>query len=219
MSTARKKSAASRKKTTAQKLKQAQRARDIVPIYLFGDLRSEWKRVKSEFDQAKARDVGMLQQSAQTKDLARQLEALETKMREHTIEVEMEALRRVRTPSTPDDAVVWVELVEEHPPRKDKEGRLDPLDSIGVNTATFCDALVRASIVDLDEEQIDALFEVITDGQFDALFEAAWRLNKSKLDIPFSFAASKTLHSDAESKRPNDSASAPDDSEDGPLNM
>ncbi len=207
MSTARKKSAASRKKTTAQKLKQAQRARDIVPIYLFGDLRSEWKRVKSEFDQAKARDVGMLQQSAQTKDLARQLEALETKMREHTIEVEMEALRRVRTPSTPDDAVVWVELVEEHPPRKDKEGRLDPLDSIGVNTATFCDALVRASIVDLDEEQIDALFE------------SAWRLNKAKLDIPFSFAASKTLHSDAESKRPNDSASVPDDSEDGPLNV
>lgn len=218
MSTTRKKTAASRKKTTAQKLKQAQRTRDIVQIYLFGDLRSEWQQVKTAFDQAKSRDVGMLQQSSQTKDLARQLEALETQMRENTIEVEMEALRRVRTPSTPDDAAVWNELVDDHPPRKDKDGRIDPLDSIGVNTATFCDALVRASIINLDDEQIDTLFEVISEGQFDALFESAWRLNKAKLDIPFSFAASKTLHSDAESKRPNDSASAPAGSEDGPPN-
>lgn len=91
----------------------------------------------------------------------------------------------------------------EHPPRKAEDGSgIEPRDQrLGINVDTFWEPLVRASVVDPDitDEQWVALFEVLTDRQFDQLATAAWNLNKDEIDVPFSLAASlMTETSDSE---------------------
>lgn len=201
-------------KTTAQKLKAASRARDTVPICLVGELRAEWKQTEAAFQASKTADAGMMQQSPETKRLAKRLGELEAEMRDHTVKVTVEALRRVRTPSTPKTAVVWRELADEHGPRKGKDGKVLPEDSSGFNADTFPEALIRACMVELDgdpvtvrDERVDELLELCTEGQGDQLFEAAWRLNKSRIDIPFSFAASKAARSGPASRKRSGSGS------------
>lgn len=199
-------------KTLAQKLAAAQRPEDRLMIHLPGPLRAEWNRVKEEFDQVKARSVGsgMLNGDPKEKQLAKQLAELETEMRDNSIEVTVRALRRQRTPATPEGETTWSELMRAHPPRKGADGKPNPEDSMGFSWETFPEALIRASIVDpvMTAAEWDLLlYEVITERQFDDLFQKAWRLNRTEVDVPFSHAASKTLTSGTPSRRRNGSAS------------
>lgn len=201
-------------KTTADKLAAASRARDTVPICLVGELRAEYKQTLAQFEAAQKADAGMMQPSSETKELAQRIVDLEAAMREHTIEVTVEALRRVRTPATPKLASVWREICDQHPPRKGKNGKVVEEDAAGFNAETFPEALIRACIVALDgdpvtvrDERVDELLELCTEGQGDQLFEAVWRLNKSRIDIPFSFAASTTARSGPASRKRSGSGS------------
>lgn len=206
--TARKKTA--KKKTTAEKLAAAKRARDTMTIYLPGPLRAEWKQVKAEYDRLKQASAGMLVEPPEVKRHAARLAEIAEEMRDNAIEITVEARRRTRTPSTPKGESTWDELCKAHPPRKGGDGKPFAEDATGVNMETFPEALIRASLVDLDlnDDELDTLlYEVITDAQWDALFELCWRLNRAPVDVPFSFAASKTLTSGTESKRQNDSVS------------
>lgn len=199
-----------RAKTAAEKLAAASRVRDSMTIYMPGPLQAEWKQLKAEYDRVKAASVDMLNPDPAIKKLAARLTAIEEQMREDAITVTVEARRRVRTPSTPKDELTWQELCDAHPPRKGKDGKVVPEDALGVNLKTFPEALIRASLVDLDldEEQLDTLlYEVITDAQWDGLFQLCWRLNRAPVDVPFSFAVSKTLKHDTESRRQSGSGS------------
>lgn len=199
-------------KTASEKLAGATRAQDSMTIHLPGPLRAEWKTLKEAYDRKKATQTAtqMLNPDAGLKQLAAQLAELEEQMAENGIEVTVQALRRQRTPATPADEVTWRELSDKHPPRKGKDGKPVPEDAPGVNMETFPEPLIRASIIspDLSAEEWDTLlYEYMTDRQFDALFGLCWSLNKGLVDIPFSFAASKTLSSGTGSRRPNASAS------------
>lgn len=199
-----------RAKTAAEKLAAASRVRDSMTIYMPGPLQAEWKQLKAEYDRVKAASVDMLNPDPAIKKLAARLTAIEEQMREDAITVTVEARRRVRTPSTPKDELTWQELCDAHPPRKGKDGKPVAEDSMGVNLKTFPEALIRASLVDLDldEEQLDTLlYEVITDAQWDGLFQLCWRLNRAPVDVPFSFAVSKTLKSGTGSRRQSGSGS------------
>jgi hypothetical protein len=208
-------------KTLDEKLAGAQRVEDRMMVYLPGPLRAEWSRVKEEFDQVKARQLStdMLVPDPEERRLARRLQSLQEQMRDDSIEVTVRALRRQRTPVTPDDETTWKELVEKHPPRKGKDGKLLAEDAgAQVNMETFPEALIRVSIVDpvMTPEQWDTLlYEVVNDRQFDALFDKAWRLNRNDVDIPFSPVASKTLRSGTVSRRQSNSGSPADGSSDG----
>jgi hypothetical protein len=199
------------KKTIGEKLAAAQRAQDNMTIYLPGPARAEWTRVKAEYDRIKAADAGaMLNPNPELKKLAAQLGELEEQMREDSIDLTVQSLRRQRTPATPKDERTWRELCDEHPPRKGKDGKIEPDDSPGVNMQTFPEALIRHSVIepDLTAEHWDQLlYDVMTEAQFDALFALSWRLNKNPVDVPFSFAASKTLNSGTASRRQNGSGS------------
>jgi len=199
-------------RSASEKLAAAQRAQDSMMIHLPGPLRAEWKQVKEEYDRKKASQTAaqMLNPDTGLKRLAAQLADLEERMAENSIEVTVQALRRERTPTTPETELTWRELCDKHPPRKGKDGKPVPEDSPGVNMATFPEPLIRASILgpDLSVEEWDLLLrEYMTDRQYDSLFELCWRLNKGNIDIPFSFAASKTLSSGTGSRRPRSSGS------------
>lgn len=79
-------------------------------------------------------------------------------------------------------------ILEAHPPRKEPAtGRFDPRDYHGYNAATFPAALVRASIAKptMTDERWAKVDRVLTDAQFDKLFNAAAVLNRRDEDIPF----------------------------------
>ncbi|MFB6873765.1 hypothetical protein [Streptomyces sp. NPDC056323] len=77
-------------------------------------------------------------------------------------------------------------LLAEHPSTDPNEG----FDSV-----TFPRALISASCVDpvMTEDDVKALFEVITQGQIKDLFDAAWDVHNSSGLVPFSLAASALL--------------------------
>ncbi|MFL4904816.1 hypothetical protein ACJ6WF_16915 [Streptomyces sp. MMS24-I2-30] len=80
----------------------------------------------------------------------------------------------------------YSDLLAAHPSDKDTEL---------FNSDTFPRALIAASCVDpvMTEDQAAELFEVITQGQIKALFDAAWDVHNSADVVPFSLAASALL--------------------------
>ena len=203
-------------KTVAEKLAAAQRAEDRMLIHLPGPQRAQWLRLTEELEQIVNRSAGMLVPDPQQKTLARKIAALEGDMRDAGIEVTLRALARQRTPATPEDEVTWKELLAEHEPRKGKDGKVIPEDAnVGYNWQTFPEALIRASVIDPvmpTEEWDDLLYRVMTDAQFDRLFEKCWRLNRNLIDTPFSSVASKILTRDTQSRRQSGSGSPSGDS-------
>lgn len=195
------------------------RPEDVVPVCLRGDLLAEWNRLKALYDAGPgADDEAMMHERAAKRKLADQMAKVEQEMRAGTIQVRLRALPRRRKSGMPKEQVVWHELVDAHPPRKGKDGKPDPADAqMGVNRTTFLDALVRPSIVEpeLSDEQWENFNDRLSDGQFERLFWAAWNLNRSDIDVPFSRAVSTMRRLDAELRRRSASASASNDSTDG----
>lgn len=191
----------------------------VVAICLRGHLQAEWDRLKAEYDAGPGdEDQAMLHDRAAKRRVAEQMAEVEAQMRAGTVEFRLRALPRRRTPGMAKDTVVWGELVERHPPRKTADGRVDPRDAqAGVNSPALLEELVRASIVepDLSSEQWEALDAKLSDAQFQQLAWAAWQLNRSEVDVPFSRAASMMRRLDAGSRRRSDSASPSDASTDG----
>lgn len=187
------------------------RPEKIVALCLRGDLRAEWDRLRAQLDTAPADDEpSTMAARASKRRIADQLKQVEDEMRAATVEFRLRALPRKRLPGMRPGQVVWHELVERHPPRTGADGKPDRRDTaIGVNTDSFFDELVRVSIVEpeVDERRWQALLERLTDAQWDELARAAWSLNRSGVDVPFSRAASIIRRLDDESRRQNDSAS------------
>lgn len=192
------------------------RPEKIVPICLRGHLQAEWDQLSAQYQAGPGEDdKALLAERAAKRRVAEEMARVEAEMRAGTVEFRLRALPRRRTPGMPKTQLVWQELVEKHPPRKDSAGKVDQRDAYtGVNNSTLFEELVRVSIVEpeLTEEQWQQLDGKLTDAQFDRLARAAWDLNRVGVDVPFSRAASMMRKLDSESRRRNDSASASDDS-------
>lgn len=90
----------------------------------------------------------------------------------------------------------WSDLTAAHKPRDGKNEL--------VNLETFPAACITASLVKLDGDEVtveavevDALFDVLNEGQIDQLFNAAWEANTGGRSVPFSGLASAILQSTA----------------------
>lgn len=192
------------------------RPEKVVPICLRGHLQAEWDQLKAKYDAGPGEDdQAMMTERAAKRRVADEMARVEAEMRAGTVEFRLRALPRRRTPGMPKATLVWQELVEKHPPRKDAAGKVDQRDAYtGVNMQSLADDLVRASIVEpeLTDEQWGQLDAKLSDGQFQQLFAAAWQLNRTEVDVPFSRAASMMRRLDSGSRRRNDSASPSDDS-------
>ncbi|HEX6873684.1 MAG TPA: hypothetical protein VF163_21505 [Micromonosporaceae bacterium] len=164
----------------------AKLAERSVPLCLQPDLVAELQRL--ERDLADAERVEKASGSlggGETHVLAERIQALREQMAEHTVELVVRALPRLQ----------WRDLLAAHPPR---EGN-DADKALGVNEDTFFDALVRLCTVSpqLDGDDWGRLEQVLSDGQWSALTNAAWAVNARDVDVPFSPRASRILASSA----------------------
>jgi hypothetical protein len=171
-------------------LDEAQFPQREVPICLRGDLVSEIERLDQELaailrDEDAARESGAasLATGGKGREVAEQIEALQAKMQGSTITLVLRALPRAR----------FRALIDEHPPRKDEEGGVLPADLAGINSATFYDALARECLAspELTDAQWRRLLSKLSDRQWQKLADTAWEVNRSEVDVPFSFAASR----------------------------
>jgi hypothetical protein len=171
----------------------AQLPEKSIPLCLRGDLVADFEDLEQQFDEAESarEDQNALDSGSEAAELAGQLEALRTQMKEHTYTFRVRALSRR----------AYRAMVAAHPPRKDVEAdgteKVHEADSLGFNVETFFDDLLHSAIVDpvLDDSTWQLLLDRLTDRQFEELAMAAWLLNRQEVDIPFSRAASKSNRS------------------------
>lgn len=167
-------------------------AETTVPICLNGKLRAQYTRLKARIDE---RAAAAQQEQAQalpgddrlaTKDPDTapdpeqpELDRLVEQMRKYTVEVVLRALPKEE----------WNELFAKHPPRADKQtGKRNPRDMIGVNYDTFFPTLVRETIVspEMTGDRWQKFYAKLSDAQFNKLANAAWDINQTEDDVPFS---------------------------------
>ncbi|MEV2239528.1 hypothetical protein [Micromonospora sp. NPDC049891] len=164
----------------------------VVPLCLNGKLRAEYEQVKARIDErASDTDGGGLDGDDRLASRVPKsepdpeqpvLDALVEKMRAHTVPFKLRALGRQE----------WADLFSQHPPRRDKDGRRDPRDTIGVNSTSFFPSLVRQSIAEpeMTPARWEKLDKRLSDAQFNKLANAAWLLNQVEDDVPFSLSGS-----------------------------
>lgn len=174
------------------KLKQARLPEAVVPIVLRGDLAAEHEQLTRQLDEAKSRGPSSLAGSGAGR-IEDRLREIADEMRESVVEFTLRALPRTKRPN--DRRPSWRELREQYPPRE-KNGEMLREDILAgfVDALQFPEPLVRASVIspELTDDDWDELLPNISDGQFDELVNAAWTLNRGKIDIPFSSAGSGT---------------------------
>lgn len=167
-------------------IRDAQLPETTVEICLHANLQAEFEQLDRQLSAADQTDS----LAGGNREIASRIEQIRQDMKDATVDFRLRALPRPR----------WRALVAEHEPRKDGDDIHREDQFIGVNTETFFDALLRVSVVDpvLDDEDWQLLGENLTDRQFDTLATAAWKLNRTDVDVPFSPAASKILNSEPE---------------------
>lgn len=159
-------------------LASARRPEKVVPICLRGDLLGEFDAAESELQQLEKTVLSApsLAAGGRRRQIAERLDALRQQMLDESVPFRLRGLGRA----------AWTQLMSEHPPRDDAER------AMGMNGGTFFPALVRASVVEpeISSEEWDTLLaDVLTSAQFEALADAAWAVNRSGVDVPFSRAA------------------------------
>jgi hypothetical protein len=119
-------------------------------------------------------------------------EDIRQQMQDSAIQVRMRAIPRP----------LWAQLRDEHPPRFNDDGTMNPLDRMFgyVNSSTFKVPMVQHSIIGLDDEDVKLTDEAMADlivamseGQFTALSNTAFMLNTGSVDIPFSSSVSEKI--------------------------
>jgi hypothetical protein len=158
----------------------------VVPLCMALDLVDEYEALQAQLAEARMRTDDDSLSGGPALGHQRQLDALRERMVAATVGFRLRALARP----------VFVDLKREHPPRRDDDGAPNLADArLGVNADAVWDPLLRLSIVDpvLDEVTFRLLVdERLSYGQYDYLTTQAWNLNVARMDVPFSYAASRT---------------------------
>jgi hypothetical protein len=172
-----------------------------VRLCLRGDLVAEHEAADRALVEAQ-RSPSTSKEDGGIGQLVAEVERLQQEMRDSTYPFRLRALGpRFRL------------LMAAHPPRRGDDDEPDALDvQAGFNRDTFFEALVKVSTVDPEMgvdvekyfEELSAggtpvlpdgdwpeLFEKLTDRQWNDLVDTAWALNRDKVSVPFSLAASR----------------------------
>ncbi|MFB4285705.1 hypothetical protein ACBJ59_61335 [Nonomuraea sp. MTCD27] len=155
---------------------------DQVPICMRGDLQSRFEELSRQLEAARrGPEPDSLDGVPDTVRLAREIEALRGEMQEHVRVFLLRALPRKE----------WSDLAKEHKPRKTDAADLQA----GFNRETFPIAALAACSVKpkMDEKQAGRLVDRVTQGQWQALWNAIAELNGGSGEVPFSYAASAIL--------------------------
>lgn len=171
------------------------RPEKVVQLCLDAALRAEWEALTKRLADEMKRPVqdDRLNQVSGAKDLARQVGEIEDRMAAETVEFTLRGMRR-------ND---WAQKVAAHPPRKG-----DTADAqYQINTATFFDDVLAASIVDVTRagspivfdpaSEWSALADEMTNGQYSEFVDAVLELNRGAVGVPFSRAAASLRSPDS----------------------
>lgn len=167
-----------------------------VSLCLRGSLVAEYERLDAQLRQA-AQTAGSLAGNSPAQQIAAQMETLHAQMQD--------AGRTLRFRALPPR--VFSDLRAKQPLEK-KPNQTDDEHADAFH-AWVC-GIVAASCVDpvMTAEQVDRLSQTLSDGLWRQVTAAAWDVNTSAQDIPFSAAASAlTRLSDERSKQPEPAAS------------
>jgi hypothetical protein len=165
----------------------AQRPRRSIALCLRGDLVSEYEDLDRQREEAEKTDTGdSLASGSGTAVIVARMDALREEMKASTIVVAMEAIPRRE----------FLKLCSLHPVRRDEDGTPNRDDvGLGVNVETIWGPLIRACWADpvVDKPRLTKLLDdKLSDSQFTQLANLAWLVNRGDVDIPFSYAASRT---------------------------
>jgi hypothetical protein len=175
----------------AAKIRNGKLRTDTYDVCLDETLVKEHAELVAERDAALDATRGSLAGGATPELDAQIAEALE-RIQDATITLTFQALSRPR----------FRELCDAYPPRTDADGKLThPEDVRGVNIDAFTERVIPLSLVDpkLDPATLKLLLdEHVNDRQYWDIANVIWDLNRAKVDLPFSSAAStKTRTSSA----------------------
>ena len=157
-------------------LRMARPKERVVHVCLRGDLVAEHDELERRIREADTTVERALGDEGAPRALAARVQEIERQMKAESVPFRFRALPRSK----------WDAL------RKRFE---DESQNSGYNLEALAGPLVAASAVapTMDEAQVDQLREVISHGQFQELFGAAWDVNTGAVDVPFSLIASATL--------------------------
>lgn len=178
------------------------RPKATVPLCTNLDLAAEHERLERDLKEAQRQALTDPRENSPVPGLVAQIQDLEQKMRDHTIEFELQALPKKR----------FAEIEAAHPPR---DGN-DQDKALGLNLATGPDAVISEpgsiiSVTGSDGEPIDftgadweSEADGMSNGQWQNFALAVLRLNRGTDAAPFSMAASRQTRLSAQnSKSPN----------------
>ena len=154
-----------------------------VPLVLRGDLIAEYDRLSTAFDRADTtltEDVTATGVAQAAIAAAERMEALREQIADSVTLFTLRALPRKR----------WRKMIADNPPGEDDEGDVDEESFVTDMIAVCCTdpVMTRTQAEHLRDE-------VLTDGQWQELANAAWALNKNMVEVPLSIAASSRLAS------------------------
>lgn len=155
-----------------------------VVVCLRGDLVAQHEQAERELEALPAQPA-TLAGDPDRLALAELVADLEAQMREAEVTFRLRALPRRE----------WAGFLAAHPPRDGDKG-----DAVlGINIDTGFEAVLRTCVIDpvLDAGDWTRLLDVISDGQFERLALAAWRLCRGDVEVPLSLAASTILRPSA----------------------
>jgi hypothetical protein len=158
------------------------RPEKTVPICTAGDLQAEFEDLERDLALAREKpaEAGTLAGGSDpmATAIAQQIQELRGKMREHTTVFRFQGL----------SSKAYSDLVAKHPPKDDsKRTDVDP-DGFSADLVATCAVQPKMTF-----DEAVQLSEVLTQAQWDALFTAAYEVNKADIDVPFSYAASAVL--------------------------
>lgn len=166
----------------------ASRPECSVTLCTAGTLNARLQELERELAAEHQKVATSLAEGGRRREIAEQVEAVLAEMRAHEHTFTFRGLPHK----------VWSDLTAEHKPR---DGHAET-----VNLATFPPACIAASLVRVDDDDttsdvadVEALFDVLNEGQIDQLFNAAWEANTGGRSVPFSGLASAILQNTAPS--------------------
>lgn len=173
-------------------LKDAKPLRRTVPICLRGDLVAKFEELERQLTEAERETQGTLsiEDELPALRIAREMEDIRDQMREHTYTFVIEAM----------PGPEYRSLKAKHPPRIGEDAEIVAEDRIiDADYTTFFEPLLRACCVDpfLDDETWADLEPKLSDQQYNELAGMALYVNRGRVDIPFSQAASRHLQRNA----------------------
>ena len=141
-----------------------------------GGLLAEHEELSKELEKALAATRKSLADDGGVRGIAERIQALEAQIAEATVTFKLRGIGRNR----------FRRLIAEHPD-----------DKKAFDEETFPAALIAACSLDpvLTEAEAGELADILTDAQFDELFDAAWRACREVDGVPFSVLASVTTGS------------------------